>query len=959
MYRDSRPVFDPMGRNVTLPAVSIRQRSERAPSAGYADLPPGVGFAPKDEPLRRDINLLGRVLGQVLIEQEGRRLFDAEEEIRLLCKQLRFDYDPELDGRLRNLIDGLDPDDLNRIVRAFSVYFQLVNIAERYHRVRRSRQYEASPDSPPQRASTASALSRLKEEGVGAGDLQRVLDGMNVGLVLTAHPTEALRRSVRRKHERVGEMLAGLESPSLTVKERRRIEEDLAEEITVLWQTDELRARRPEVTQEIERTLLFFEHPLISATLEAYREFEDELEAQFPKETPRLGRVLEFGSWVGGDQDGNPFVEPPMINTALGLHRRLIVERHLGSVSALVDHMSQSQRLTGVSEGLEEAIEGYEARMPEVADRYRGIDPNELYRKMLLFVAERLRRTLEDPGSSSAYAGAAQLLEDLSVVRESLLRHGGERAAEGGLRDLIRQVEVFGFHLAKLDVRQESATVVRATAAVVAHATGEDLLEMDEPERAAALRRLLADPDLLDAAPDDLSEDSAKVLDTFGRIQAAREEFSEMPIETFVLSMAHHASDVLCVQLLAKRAGLLSVDAEGNCTANHLRVSPLFETVEDLEQAPDALRALLGDPFYRSSLSHGGGVQEIMLGYSDSGKDAGYVTSNWTLYEVQGQLASVAGEHDVRLRVFHGRGGSAGRGGGPSYRAIMAQPAGTLDGNIRITEQGEVISFKYSMRGLARRNLDTVLAAVLEATADTSPPAPRPRWTEAMEELSATAKEAYRSLVYEDEDFLPFFSGASPIGELPSLNMGSRPARRVQNPDIESLRAIPWVFAWTQNRFLLPSWYGSGSALGSFARDESNLETLREMYRGWPFFRTLLDFMQMTLAKSDLRIARTYTSLVSDEGVRDRMWARISEEHAACIDALLLITGSENLLDDTPVLQRSIRLRNPYVDPLSYVQVSLLRQLRDLPEDSPQREGILKTLLLTVSGISSGLLNTG
>jgi phosphoenolpyruvate carboxylase len=959
MYRYLRFVSGPIGGNVTLPTVSIRRRSDQAPSAGYADLPPGVGFAPKDEPLRRDINLLGRVLGQVLIEQEGRRLFDAEEEIRLLCKRLRFDYDPGLDGRLRDLIDGLEPDDLNRIVRAFSVYFQLVNIAERYHRVRRSRQYEASPDSPPQRASVASALSRLKDEGIGAQDLQRVLDGMNVGLVLTAHPTEAMRRSVRRKHERVGEMLAGLESPSLTQKERRRIEEGLAEEITVLWQTDELRVRRPEVTQEIERTLLFFEHPLVSATLEAYREFEDDLEAQFPDKTPRLGRVLEFGSWVGGDQDGNPFVEPPMINTALGLHRRLIVERHLTSVSWLVDHMSQSRRLTGVSEELQEAMDRYEARMPQVVERYRAIDPNELYRKMLLLVAERLRRTLEDPGSPDAYAGATEFLEDLSVVRESLLQHGGKRTAGGGLRDLIRQVEVFGFHLAKLDVRQESATVVRATAAVIAHATGDDLLAMEEPERASLLRRLLADPDTLDATPDDLSEESVKVLDTFARVQAAREEFSEMPVEAFVLSMAHHASDVLCVQLLAKRAGLLCVDAEGTCTANHLRVTPLFETVDDLERAPEVLRLLLEDPFYRSSLGHGGDLQEIMLGYSDSGKDAGYITSNWTLYEVQGELASVARDHGVRLRVFHGRGGSAGRGGGPSYRAIMAQPAGTLDGSIRITEQGEVISFKYSMRGLARRNLDTVLAAVLEATADRSHPTPNPVWAEAMEELSDTAREAYRSLVYEDEDFLPFFSEASPIGELGSLNMGSRPARREQNPEVESLRAIPWVFAWTQNRFLLPSWYGSGTALGSFVGDDSKLETLREMYRGWPFFRTLVDFMQMTLAKSDLRIAYSYTSLVSDEGVRDRMWARISEEHAACVEALLLVTNSENLLDDTPVLQRSIRLRNPYVDPLSYVQVSLLRRLRDLPEDSPERQGVLQTLLLTVSGISSGLLNTG
>jgi phosphoenolpyruvate carboxylase len=950
----------PIGRNVTLPDVSIGQRSQEAPRGGYADLPPGVGFAPKDEPLRRDINLLGRVLGQVLIEQEGRRLFEAEEEIRLLCKRLRFDYDPGLDGRLRDLIEGLDPDDLNRIVRAFSVYFQLVNIAERYHRVRRSRQYEASANSPPQRASVASALSRLKDEGMGAGDLQRLLDEVNVGLVLTAHPTEAMRRSVRRKHERIGEMLAGLESPSLTWKERRRIEEGLAEEITVLWQTDELRARRPEVSQEIERTLLFFEHPLISATLEAYREFEDELAMKFPGEDFRLGRVLEFGSWVGGDQDGNPFVEPAMINTALRLHRRLIVERHLDSVARLTDHMSQSQRLTGVSDELRAAIEAYEGRIPEVAERYRSIDPNELYRKMLLFIAERLRRMLGEPESPVAYEGVDRFLQDLLVVRESLMRHGGERTAEGGLRDLIRQAQVFGFHLAKLDVRQESATVVQAAAAVVSRATGDDLLEMDEEDRAATLRRLLASPEVFGDTPDDgLPDELAKVLETFNRIQAAREEASEMPIETFVLSMAHHASDVLCVQLLAKRAGLLVVDADGNCTANHLRVSPLFETVDDLRRAPEALRSLLDDPFYRSTLAHGGDLQEIMLGYSDSGKDAGYITSNWTLYEVQGSLASVAREHGVHLRVFHGRGGSAGRGGGPSYQAIMAQPAGTLGGHIRITEQGEVISFKYSMRGLARRNLDTVLAAVLEATADHSPPAPEPRWTETMDRLSTIAKGTYRSLVYEDPDFLTFFSEASPIGELALLNMGSRPARRVQDPEVQSLRAIPWVFAWTQNRFLLPSWYGSGTALGLFVDDENDLETLREMYREWPFFRTLLDFMQMTLAKSDLRIARTYTSLISDDDVRDGIWSRIASEHAACVEALLKITGLKNLLDNTPVLQRSVRLRNPYVDPLSYVQVSLLRQLRNLPEDSAEREGALRTLLLTISGISSGMLNTG
>jgi phosphoenolpyruvate carboxylase len=956
-YRDLSVVW--IEGNVTLPTVDIRARSMETPTGEYADLPPGIGFEPKDEPLRRDINLLGRVLGQVLMEQEGKALFNAEEEIRLLCKRLRFDHDPALEERLKRRIEASSPQELRRIVRAFSVYFQLVNIAERYHRVRRRRQYESSPGNQPQRASVASALSRLKGEGVGAEALQRTLDGLNVGLVLTAHPTEALRRSVRRKHVRIGEMLESLEFPALTWKERRRLEEELAEEITALWQTDELRVRRPEVNQEIERTLLFFENPLISATLEAYREFEDELSRQFPEGTPSLGRVLEFGSWVGGDQDGNPFVEPGMVNAALGLHREVILKRHLSSVLWLVDHLSVSARMVPVSDDLRRSLERDEELMPEVAERHRTVDPNELYRRKLLLVAERLRRTLAEPRTSVAYARAADFVRDLSVVRDSLLAHGGERIANGGLRDLIRQAEVFGFHLAKLDVRQESSVIVRTVSELVAANTGEDLQNMKEPERASLLRELLAAPDPLPVVPADLSDEARRVLETFDGIRQAKEDFSEPPVETFVLSMAHHASDVLSVQLLARRAGLLEVDESGRCRENHLRITPLFETVDDLRRAPEVLSQLLEDPFYRSSLSQSGDLQEIMLGYSDSGKDAGYVTSNWTLYEAQGLLSSVAREHGVKLRLFHGRGGSAGRGGGPSYQAIMAQPANTLDGSIRITEQGEVISFKYSMRGLARRNLDTVLAAVLEASAGGSPREPEPHWVEVMEDLSSRAREAYRNLVYEDEGFLDFFAEASPIGELAMLNMGSRPSRRVENPSVESLRAIPWVFAWTQNRFLLPSWYGAGSAFRAYTTTDEGLKVLREMYDGWPFFRTLVDFMQMTLAKSDLRIAETYTTLVSDLGNRERLWSKISEEHASCAEAVLRITENRELLDDSPVLQRSIRLRNPYVDPLSYIQVSLLRRLRALPEGSRDGDSVLDTLLLTISGVSSGMLNTG
>jgi len=921
----------------------------------FADLPPGVGFEPKDEPLRRDINLLGHILGQVIVEQEGKGLFGAEEEIRLLCKRLRFDYDPELDERLRKRVERMGAEDLGRIVRAFSVYFQLVNIAERYHRIRRRRQYESSPEAPPQKASLRSALARLKKEGLDGEDLGRVLEGLNLILVLTAHPTETQRRSIRRKHLEIGEILESLEVENLTPRERNKANERLAEEITVLWQTDELRVERPEVEDEIRRTLLFFEKPLISSTLDVYRDFEDELTRQFPEKNLTLGRVLEFGSWVGGDQDGNPLVRPETLVTALNLHRDLILNRHLDSALSLAEHLSQSVRLAAISEELEHSIEHYEWLLPDTAREFRSQEKNEPYRRKMLLVAARLRRTLEDPNSPATYASASELKADLLVVRRSLLRHGGERVAEGGLRDFIRQVDVFGFHLARLDVRQESSRIAQTVAELLPN---EDYQNLDEAGKVELLQRILREPED-EASSEELSDESQDILETFDQIKRA-EDGAESPVETFILSMARGASDVLGVQFLARRAGLLEIDDEGRCTENRLNVSPLFETIDDLEEAPEVLRRLLEDPFYRSALEKRGDLQEIMLGYSDSGKDAGYVASNWALYKAQRALSAVAQEYGVKLRLFHGRGGTVGRGGGPSYDAILAQPPGTVDGRIRITEQGEVISYKYSMPGLARRNLDTVLAAVLEASAEEREQEPKKEWVEAIEHLSTSSSKTYRELVYKDEDFYAFFSGASPIGELALVNIGSRPAKRVENPDVESLRAIPWVFAWTQNRFLLPSWYGAGTALSTFIdAADGGLDLLREMYRGWPFFGTLADFMQMTLAKSDLRIAEAYSTLVEDPEVRERLWERTSEEYEMSVRSLLRITEQKHLLDNAPILQRSVRLRNPYVDPLSYIQVSLLRRFRDLPEDSPEREAIAHPLLLTIAGISSGLLNTG
>ena len=939
--------------------MSLFEQSIMVSPSAFADLPPGVGFEPKDEPLRRDINLLGRILGQVIVEQEGKGMFRTEEEIRLLCKRLRFDYDPELDERLKTRVERMGPVELGRIVRAFSVYFQLVNIAERYHRIRRRRQYESSPDNPPQRASLRSALTRLKARGTSGEELQRLLNGLSLSLVLTAHPTETQRRSIREKHLRIGKILESLEAENLTPRERLKAEETLAEEITVLWQTDELRVERPAVEDEIKRTLLFFERPLISSTLDVYRDLENELARQFPENNFSLGRVLEFGSWVGGDQDGNPLVRPETLNTALGLHRDLALKRHLDFALSLAEHLSQSIKLTTVSEELERSIEQYEWLLPDTARGFTSQEKNEPYRRKMLLVAARLRRSLEDPASPAAYGGAAALKEDLLIVRRSLLRHGGKRVAEGGLRDFIRQVEVFGFHLAQLDVRQESSKVATAVAELLMHTKpDEDYQSLDETGKVEVLQQLLSETTRI-APPENLSDESRNVLATFERIRRAEDE-AESSVETFILSMAREASDVLAVQFLARRAGLLEVDHEGRCVENRLGVTPLFETIEDLEEAPRVLKRLLEDPFYRSTLEKRGNLQEIMLGYSDSGKDAGYVTSNWALYKAQRALSKVAKDQGVKLRLFHGRGGTVGRGGGPSYDAILAQPAGTVGGRIRITEQGEVISFKYSMPGLARRNLDTILAAVLEATAEEGEREPKKEWIEALEQLSSASCESYRELVYEDDDFLSFFDEASPIRELSLVNIGSRPAKRMNKPGVESLRAIPWVFAWTQNRFVLPSWYGAGTALSSFVGESNGgLGLLREMYRGWPFFRTLVDFMQMTLAKSDLRIAEAYSVLVKDPAIRKRIWERVSEEHATSVRVLLEITGQEQLLDNAPVLQRSIRLRNPYVDPLSYIQVSLLRRFRSLPEDSPEREEITHSLLLTIAGISSGLLNTG
>ena len=915
--------------------------------------------------LARDVRLLGNALGDVLREQGGEALLQNVERIRALTKEARAQRGQDAaEAELDALFGGMPFGQALPVLKAFTTYFQLINLAEQKEIVRVNQRRAFKAGDKPRPESVRDAVQRLCESGVTADQMRALIGSLSIQLVFTAHPTEAKRRSVQEKLHRISDYLGRLEEPQTSRSDQERLELDITAEIEILWQTDEVRQRRLSVLDEARNILFYFGETLFQVTPRLYADLEKALAQWYPGETFDIPVFLEYGSWVGGDRDGNPTITLEHTAEVLRLHRDRVLSLYIPAVRILSDRLSQSRHYVGVSEALEDSLAQDAERLPQVAAEAAGRSPTEPYRRKCEFIWERLRRT--EAGDEGGYGSAAEFIADLETIRTSLEQNGGHYTARRALAPLLFQARLFGFHLARLDIREHKDKYLGALAAVLRD-QGTEWAALTETEKVALLEQEIGGRRPLVPTKLEFDDETNTTLGLFRLVSDRMEALGPAAVGSLILSMASDVSDVLAVLLLAKEARLADLQ-DGVDGWSRVDVVPLFETIEDLENAPDVIDTLLSNSLYRRNVSLRGGSQEVMVGYSDSNKDGGYLTANWKLYAAQARLATVAKRHGVTLRLFHGRGGAVGRGGGPAGKAILAQPPGSVQGRLKITEQGEVIAARYFDQDIAYRNLEQIVHAVLMASAEQGAGAGEtpPEWAQVMEEVSDTAFRAYRALVYDDPHFVRFFQEATPVGELAQLNIGSRPPKRTASDRIEDLRAIPWVFSWMQSRYTLPGWYGVGAALAGYAdKSPEHLMRLREMYRRWPFFTTMLDNSQMSLAKADMDIAARYARLVGDQKMAQRIYQTIAAEFERSVAIICRITDQDALLDNQPVLQKSIRLRNPYVDPLSFLQVELLRRLRALPPEGDseelkaQRRDLRAAVLLSINGVAAGVKNTG
>lgn len=900
--------------------------------------------------LRRDISDLGHVLGDTLVEQEGAALLELEESIRALAKmrRKRNRRGPSASS-MHEIIQTLDAQTAERVARAFTHYFQLVNLAEQHHRARRRRDY--AREDRPQPGSLAFELRQLAQRHSRA-ELDELLARVSIELVFTAHPSEAQRRTVLDKHRHLAHLLTRRERSELVPEERTRLDEALREQVTLLWQTDEIRSEKPRVGDEVKNTLFYLEEVLFPLVPLFYEAFEREAKAAFGEGVRVPSSVLHFGSWVGADMDGNPNVTPEVtLDTAYAQASRL-AGHYLAELDKLGETLSQSTKRVAVSGELLASLEHDAQAMPAFAAQLEAITKNEPYRKKVRFARARLEATrhalLEARHAAAtkvtfpahAYATPAALLADLELVASSLVANRGRRGGLRSVRALQRQVETFGFHLAKLDVRVPAPWVREAARTAL-------WLPDDGPLDRAALERALTGKQV----PPRPDAPGMAAMEAVARIRGVT---ANGGAESFILSMARGHEDMLATLVLARVAGLYRPE-EGVADVS---VVPLFETLDDLERCPAEVEIAARCPAYRRYLDLRGGVQEIMIGYSDSNKDAGILMSSFALYRAQQKLVEVGKRNDLRLKIFHGRGGSIGRGGGPSQRAIESLPRGSIDGRFKLTEQGEVLGWKYLLSEIAERNLETTASGVLRASLDE--PVDYTAFEGAFAEVAAASLEAYRELVH-DPSFVTYYEESTPLAEINLLNIGSRPARRTEKKQrtLEDLRAIPWVFAWTQSRQMVPGWFGAGRALVRLI-DTHGLAFARRMHASWPFFASTLDAVAVSLATADMDIARRYASLVHDKGAARRLFFKIALDHGRAERAVMLILDRATVLPQGSTLARSIELRNPYVDPLSFIQLELLRRKRALQAEGREVPHELdRALLLTINGIAAGLRNTG
>jgi phosphoenolpyruvate carboxylase len=932
------------------------------------------GAADKDAPLKEDIRLLGRLLGDVLREQEGEEVFAVVETIRQTAVRFRREADAGAAKELDGMLKILTKEQTISVVRAFSYFSHLANIAEDQHHIRRRRAHLLA-HSQPRRGSTRYALAKLKEAGVGQEAVQDFFQEALIAPVLTAHPTEVQRKSILDAEHDIARLLAERDLP-LTPRERAANLHMLRVRIATLWQTRMLRYTKLTVADEIENALSYYRITFLTEVPGLYDDIEADIAEQYGVENvPRIeAPYLQMGSWIGGDRDGNPNVNADTMQHALARQATTILDFYLDEAHALGADLSISTLMVPCSPALQALADA----SPDQSDHRR----DEPYRRALIGIYARLAstaRTLgatnilrKEVGHAEPYPDAAAFSADLQVLVDSLEANHAGLLARPRLTTLKRAADIFGFHLASLDMRQSSDVHERVLTELFSRAGAlPNYAELDEDAKVKLLLEELAQPRLLYSPYVEYTDETQGELSIFRAAREIRRRYGERAISNYIISHTETVSDLLEVLVLQQETGLLRPAAGGAATLD-LMVIPLFETIPDLQRAAGIMERLMALPLVRQLIDAQGGLQEVMLGYSDSNKDGGFLTSNWELYKAELGLVEVFARAGVKLRLFHGRGGTVGRGGGPSYEAILAQPKGTVNGQIRLTEQGEIIASKFSNAEIGRRNLELLVAATLEASlmppvADDAQRAQLAGFEAVMAEISERAYKAYRNLVYETPGFTDYFFSATPIAEIAELNLGSRPASRKSTRRIEDLRAIPWGFSWGQCRLLLPGWYGFGSAIGSWIEDgeaegqrEERVAQLRAMFQHWPFFATLLSNMDMVLAKTDLAIASRYSLLVQDTELRERIFKRITAEHAATLACLERITGASERLAGNPLLARSIQNRFAYLDPLNHLQVELIKRHRSVShEPGKVDERVHRGIHLSINGVAAGLRNTG
>jgi phosphoenolpyruvate carboxylase len=900
--------------------------------------------------LSQTIHLLGDLLGRVLSELESPAVFDTEERIRTEAKARR-SGDPRAARRLQKAVSALQPEEARAVASAFATYFDLVNLAEENHRVRLLRQNLDEKYPEPVSESIADAIATMKARGVTQEQMASLLENLCIEMVLTAHPTEARRRTVLSKLNRISGLLRRISLDKPSRRERDEILTSLHTEIAMLWLTERARTAKPAATDEV-RTGLYFVNAVFWNTLPViYQDLQDALQQHYPGLHPGE-RWLQLASWIGGDRDGNPNVTGEVTAESLHLHRGLAVENHRRTLQELSRRLSLSSRRYTVPPEVTDWIE-QRRPFPAHAAYIEGRYSTEPYRLVFSLLAADLADASRDNMKANLLRTdphpARVSLENLQRPVEIISRSMPPAIAQTDLQKARLQLEIFGLHAARLDIREDASRLNAALGEILrALDITADFDHLPGPEREKLLFKLLEEPDPQLSSHPGVTTTTAETWSLFQLIGRVVRTYGHAVLGPVVTSMTHSAADVLTVLVLARWA---------KCD-DGLQITPLFESIADLRGAAQMLETLFTSPAYRAHLATCNNEQIVMIGYSDSNKDGGYLMANWSLYQAQEQIARVAKAHGVTLTIFHGRGGTVARGGGPANHAIRAQPAGSINGRFRLTEQGETIASRYSNPELAHRHLEQIVHAILLASAPADPEKTQVpiEWRQALDTMSAAGQKAYRGLVYETPGFVQFWQEATPIDEIKRLHIGSRPAARTRAGAIEQIRVIPWVFSWMQSRFNLPGWFSLGSGLTSF-QDQG---LLREMYAGWPFFKTMLDNTEASLLKADMEIAALYVELVTDRDLAQSIFTRIREEYERTRQAILSISGHQALMETEPITQNAVHLRNPYIDPLNYIQIEMLRRLRATPElDGAESQALREVVILTINGIAAGLKNTG